>query len=267
MTGIQMLLKGAGKQLGLACITMLLSLSMTSAAVAQDSAVSHDTWSSGTPMRRAILSPTAAALGNRIYVVGGAIDWIGTSIANTQIYNPASNTWSGGVSLPAPLQDAAAAVVNNILYVFGGQSGHASVYLNTVWAYDPQTKTWSPKSPMPTARAQCFGGVEEQHHLRDRRLHTVPASTTSKAMIPRPTPGRKRRLCLLGSRAHTVGLIGALDCGRGRIHPTTETTETSKATTLPPMRGQSGRARPYAPGWRVRRLHRRTTVRRRWLPR
>jgi len=140
-------------------LALLSSLSMASMAFAQDRpAISHDTWSSGAPMRKAILSPTAAALGSRIYVVGGATDWIGTSIANTQIYNPASNTWSSGVSLPATLQDAAAAAVNNILYVFGGQSG--PVYLNTVWAYDPQTKTWSAKSPMPTARASVEAVVK-----------------------------------------------------------------------------------------------------------
>src|SRR5450631_3500768 len=154
MTYTQILLNRASKQIGLACIATLLSMSMASPAGGQDSAVSHDTWSSGAPMRRPVVAPSAAVLGNRIYVVGGFIDWnSGAGLTDTQIYNPASSTWSRGVSLPSPLHDATAAVVNNILYVFGGMEG-LSTFLNTVWAYDPQTKTWSSKSAMPTARGQ-----------------------------------------------------------------------------------------------------------------
>jgi N-acetylneuraminic acid mutarotase len=131
-------------------LALLLSLSIAPMAAAQNSEVAHDTWSSGAPMPKAVLSSTAAALGSRIFLVGGSLDWNGVGIANTEIYNPASNTWSRGVPLPTPLQSAAAATVNNILYVFGGS--HGSTFLNTVWAFDPQTKMWSAKSPMPTAR-------------------------------------------------------------------------------------------------------------------
>src|ERR1035441_5487337 len=156
----QMLLNRASKQIGLACIATLLSMNMASSAVAQDSAVPHDTWSSGAPMWRPIVAPSVAVLGNRIYVVGGFIDWnSGTGPVDKKIYNPASNTWSRGVSMPTPLHDAAAAVVNNVLYVFGGMEG-LSTFLSTVWAYDPQTKTWSSKSAMPTARAQAAAVVK-----------------------------------------------------------------------------------------------------------
>lgn len=133
----------------LVAVVLLLSVGTASAAVAQKPAVSHNTWTSGAPMPRALLAPAAAVLGGRIFVVGGAVDWNVTGTTNTLIYNPALNTWSRGVSLPTPIMGAVAAVVNNVLYVFGGEE--KSVFTNAVWAFDPQTKTWSSKSPMPTA--------------------------------------------------------------------------------------------------------------------
>ncbi len=208
MTYTQMLVKRTSKQIGLACITMLLSLSMTSAAVAQDyPAVSHDTWSSGTPMPKAIMGAAAAVLGKRIFLLGGAYDWNLTGVLDTLVYNPASNTWSKGVPLPAPIFNPSAAVVNNVLYVFGGVDG--STYLNTVWAYSLQTKTWSAKSPMPTER-QCPGLVVAKNNtiyviggnIDWTRLNNVdsynPATDTWTEEAP----------LLIGRSCPTIGLIG-----------------------------------------------------------
>jgi len=82
-------------------VVLMLSVGMASSAVAQDSDVAHDTWSSGTPMPRAIMASAAAVLGKRIIVVGGVTP-AGTSIADTYIYSPDANTWSKGVPLPTP---------------------------------------------------------------------------------------------------------------------------------------------------------------------
>jgi N-acetylneuraminic acid mutarotase len=208
MTYTQMLLNRAGKQLGLACITMLLSLSMVSSAVAQNyPAVSHDTWSSGTPMPKAIMGATAAVLGNRIIVFGGAMDWNLTGVLDTLVYNPASNTWSKGVPLPEPIFNPSAAVVNNVLYVFGGVEG--SSYLNTVWAYSPQTKTWSAKSPVPT-ETQCSGAVVAKAgtiyviggDIGWTRLNNVDSYNPATDTWTEEAPLRIGRSC------PTVGLIG-----------------------------------------------------------
>lgn len=113
-------------------------------------ALAPNSWTSGTAMHRQVMAPAAAVLGSRIYVIGGALDWYGSTVTDMLIYNPVSNTWAKGTPFPAPIYAAAAVVVNNVLYVFGGNSG--SGMLNTVWAYSPQTRTWSSRSPMPTAR-------------------------------------------------------------------------------------------------------------------
>jgi N-acetylneuraminic acid mutarotase len=208
MTYAQMLLNRASKQIGLACIATLLSMSMASSAVAQDyPAVSHDTWSSGTPMPKAIMGATAAVLGKRIYVFGGAMDWNLTGVLDTLVYNPASNTWSKGVPLPEPIFNPSAAIVNNVLYVFGGVEG--STYLNTVWAYSPQTKTWSAKSPMPT-ETQCSGAVVAKNNtiyviggdIGWTRLKNVDSYNPATDTWTEEAPLRIGRSC------PTVGLIG-----------------------------------------------------------
>jgi len=177
---------GALKQIGLACIAIWLLLNVVSSAFAQDHpAVSHNTWSNGAPMPKAVLGAAAVVLGNRIVVLGGALDWNATPLTETLVYRPASNTWSWGVPLPAPIFSPAAAIVNNILYVIGGSN--QSSFLNTVWAFDPQTETWSARSPMPTARNSTAAVVENNiiyviGGWNDSRLNNVesydPATDT-----------------------------------------------------------------------------------------
>lgn len=130
--------------------TVNSSSASDNSTIAFKQSLASNTWTTGTPMHRRILAPAAAALGGKIYVVGGALDSTWSAITDTAIYNPVSDSWTKGVPLPAPVVLAAAAVVNNVLYIFGGNSG--SGMLNTVWAYSPQTRTWSSRSPMPTAR-------------------------------------------------------------------------------------------------------------------
>jgi len=144
-------------------MVLLLSLSVSS-ALAQDSDVSHDTWSSGAPMPKAILGAAAAVLGKRIIVVGGETS-DGKGTADTYIYNPDANTWSKGVPLPTPIVWSTAAVVNNVLYVIGGEDDTDTIGTNAVWAFDLQTKTWIPKSPMPTARGQEVAVVEKNNTI------------------------------------------------------------------------------------------------------
>ena len=145
-------------------VMLLLSLSMVSIAVAQQSDVTHDTWTSGSPLPRGIFLAGAAVLGKRIIVVGGAIPPV-KSVADTYIYNPDANTWSKGVPLPVPINSPFTAVVNNVLYVMGGLGDNYFPATNAVWAFDLQTKTWIPKSPLPTAAGQGTVVVERDNSI------------------------------------------------------------------------------------------------------
>src|ERR1700691_2467462 len=122
-------------------------------------AVTHNTWTSGTPMPVASSFEAMGVVKGEIYVVGGYT--ASEAIANTQIYNPATNTWSTGPDLPTATGQAASAVVKNVLYVIGGSHNGGGNLFNAVWAYNTKTKSWTSKAVMPTARASAAASVEK----------------------------------------------------------------------------------------------------------
>lgn len=139
-------------------VILVLSLGTASLAVAQTPAITHNTWSSGTPLPTPVLSPSAGLLKNQIYVLGG---WnSGVVLADVQIYDPITNAWSTGVPLPTTLAGASVAVVKNILYVIGGTPDNET-QTSAVWAYNPKTQAWSSRAPLPTALEAAFAVVEK----------------------------------------------------------------------------------------------------------
>jgi len=140
----------------------LLFIVMASLMNAQSPEVTHNTWTSGAALPTAVWGPTAGVVKNEIYVVGGQ-NADGATIADVQVYNPATDTWSAGVSYPIVIQEASAAVVKNVLYVFGGYTGETET--NAVWAYSTKTKTWSAMADMPTAREDTAAVVDKKTNV------------------------------------------------------------------------------------------------------
>ena len=111
----------------------------------------HDSWGSGATMPTARFGAFAGAIGQKIYVIGGATN-SGYQVTNVnEIYNTQTNKWTTGAPDPTARELGASAVVNGILYVIGGSTSGSNP-LNVVEAYNPVTNSWTTKSPMPTAR-------------------------------------------------------------------------------------------------------------------
>jgi N-acetylneuraminic acid mutarotase len=121
-------------------------------------------------------SPVAAAVGDKIYVIGGVTLTPGSSetalnfntpqsvVGTVEEYDPATNTWRERSPMPTPRNHAAIGAVNGKIYVIGGRVGAAFIGLATdvsvVEEYDPATDKWSaPRSRMPTARSALGYGV------------------------------------------------------------------------------------------------------------
>jgi|HubBroStandDraft_1064217.scaffolds.fasta_scaffold08921_3 uncharacterized repeat protein (TIGR03803 family) len=121
----------------------------------------HDSWTTGAVMPTAVFGEASAAIGSKIYVVGGATT---SAVVNiNQIYNTSTNKWTTGTSMPTARFASASAVVDSILYVIGGcTSGCATGVgaLSVVEAYDPATNTWATKAPLPTATDSTNAVVE-----------------------------------------------------------------------------------------------------------
>jgi len=104
-------------------------------------------WAGKTAMSAARYYLAAAAVGGKIYGVGGYVS--GASAANEE-YDPVANVWSAKAAMPTARWALSAASSGGKLYAVGGWSGSAA--LNNNEAYDPAANTWSAKAAMPTAR-------------------------------------------------------------------------------------------------------------------
>ncbi len=94
-------------------------------------------WREGKPYRVPLANAAAAAIEERVYVVGGED---GSGVVDTlAIYDTADETWEQGPPLPAGVRGAAAVEMDGELYVLGGSGGSTS---KAVYRYDPEAEAW-----------------------------------------------------------------------------------------------------------------------------
>ena len=110
-------------------------------------------WSSLPDAPHAHLAGGGAAIGGKLYVVGGISDGNFTVNGDLDVYDPVTNSWSSLAPMPNPRLLVAVTALNGKLYVFGGRTGGLnSTVVADVDVYDPATNTWSAGVPMPLAR-------------------------------------------------------------------------------------------------------------------
>jgi N-acetylneuraminic acid mutarotase len=102
-----------------------------------------------------------AAIGDRVYVVGG-VTAVGPGPSGiVEAYDTIADHWSPVAPLPAPLRGIAAAATGGILYAVGG-FGAGDAAVADVFAYDPAADAWTTRAPLPAPRggtaAVAFGG-------------------------------------------------------------------------------------------------------------
>jgi N-acetylneuraminic acid mutarotase len=144
-----------------------------------------DTWKALAPMPSKRGAGVAAAVGGKLYVIGGATTAPGAKdpgivgprphsvVGTTEEYDPATNTWRVRSPMPTPRNHAAVGAVNGKIYVIGGRIGAAFITgnvsnIDVVEEYDPATDTWGPpRARMPTARSAVAYAV------RDGRIYVA----------------------------------------------------------------------------------------------
>lgn len=109
-------------------------------------------WEMPLPVRQA----GAAAIGSKIYVVGGYDDVTKRSVSALQIFDTTTNTWKRGRNLPKALAQPSVVSVSNKLWVMGGRDPN-NLGLKTNYLYDPATNQWQTKASLPIKRA--YAGV------------------------------------------------------------------------------------------------------------
>jgi hypothetical protein len=125
----------AMKRSSLSPILVLCSLVLPGAQGQSPIPPAPNSWSAGTPMPTQRQYPFTGAIGQNIYVVGGASS--SSVLTVNEVYDTATNAWTTAAPMPTARWDGASAVVNNILYAIGGANANSE--LSVVEAYDPAT--------------------------------------------------------------------------------------------------------------------------------
>jgi N-acetylneuraminic acid mutarotase len=157
-------------------------------------------------------------MNGKIFVAGGAPTEEAPSIAELDVYEPASDTWSMGAPMPTAREHVASCVIDNKFVVIGGWNEKKEVQ-NVVEAYDPNTNTWERWPDLPTARGG-LGAV-----TFDGRCYTIggetwatpppatfganemfdPATRRWAGLAPMPTPRHGLGLAVVGQEIWAVG--------------------------------------------------------------
>ncbi|MBV9483647.1 MAG: hypothetical protein JO249_23275 [Acidobacteria bacterium] len=195
-----------------------------------------DDWKALAAMPSKRGSALAAAVNDKIYIIGGATTIPGSnqtavhparpqmSLATVEEYDPATNTWRQRSPMPTARNHAAIGVVNGKIYVIGGRVGAAFIGLasdiSVVEEYDPARDQWSaPRARMPTARSAIAAGVyggriyvaggeyQDPHMMATFRSVEAydPASNTWTEMPSMPVSRHGLAVGVIGDRLHVVG--------------------------------------------------------------
>lgn len=195
-----------------------------------------DNWKALAPMPTKRGAAGAAAVGDKLYVIGGASMLPGSkdsaihparahrSLTTVEEYDPATNTWRERSMMPTPRNHLAIGAVDGKIYVLGGRIGAAFISgggnrLDLVEEYDVAADSWnSVRARMPTARsAVAFGvhggrvyvagGEHQDYNLSTafRALEGFDAARKQWFVMP-PMPLQRHGLAgaVLGNRMHLI---------------------------------------------------------------
>jgi N-acetylneuraminic acid mutarotase len=194
-----------------------------------------DAWKALPPMPVKAGAAMAAAVGDKIYVIGGATTqpWAKENLLNpttpqrvlgtVQEYDPKANIWRERTPMPTPRNHAAIGAINGKIYVIGGRVGAAFIALasdiSLVEVYDPATDTWgTPGARMPTTRSALAYGVynnrmyvaggEFQDPIQQTTFRTFeeydPATNTWTVLPPMTLARHGVAAAVIGNRFYAV---------------------------------------------------------------
>jgi N-acetylneuraminic acid mutarotase len=150
---------------------------------------------------------TAKAIGGKIYVAGGAPTEDAPSIAELDIYDPATNTWTTGAPLPTPREHVASCVIDDKLVVIGGWNERREVQ-SVVEAYDPKTNTWERWPDLPTPRGDLAAVTLDNrcYAIGGETWSTPPPATLGANEMFDATSRRWAILAPMPTARHGLGL-------------------------------------------------------------
>ena len=208
--------------------------------------IQSGTWSKGTPVPTPRGALTATAVGNRIYVIGGAKNPSYSTpelrptvpvenLATNEVYDTTSNTWSSERPMLTARNHHGAALIDGKIYVVGGRVGSTfiiglSTNVSTNEAYDVAKDIWSSVLGVPTARSgigvavlngrmHVLGGEAYLNDLVGTyRTHEAfnPKTNSWERLPPMPTPRHGLAVGEIGGKIYAIS--GSNVAGGGGPH-------------------------------------------------
>lgn len=196
-----------------------------------DAAVDFSTWQAGPPLPAAIGAAGAAAIGSRIFAIGGVVPG-GRATNSVFVLNTAIGgaQWERVADLPTPREAPGVGVLGGKIVVAGGQAtgDSGTSRLRTVEIYDPDADSWRTGDLLPSAfvagsgksvswgglpaastgtRLLAFQGVADYGVTHAAAAEYDPGSDLWNAQtIPVPlTPRIMAAAAFLGSRVYLAG--------------------------------------------------------------
>ena len=172
-------------------------------------------WMRKAPMLMIRGEVAVAALGGKIYVVGGSTAGRYALTAN-EAYDPATESWLERAPLPQALSHLGLVAVGGALYAIGGFASTTADHeaaVATLYAYDPKTDSWRVRAPMRAARGSVGAAV------LDGKIHVVGGRGLDKQVVATheiydPATDSWRPAAPLGRARDHLAAIAA----EGRIH-------------------------------------------------
>ncbi|WP_113702650.1 Kelch repeat-containing protein [Nonomuraea lactucae] len=192
----------------------------------------RDTWSDAPPLPVPMNHPNVAAVGGRIYVLGGlsgGASW--RALRDSFVYSPGADRWRRLPSMPAGIErgSAATGVHGTRVYLAGGMRtlvpspGGLQDTVDTVSSYDVVTGRWETLPSLPQARDHVGGAVvgttfyvlggrdRGQVNVRDSVYALDLRSRRWTERAPMPTARGGIATAAVGTRIYTFGGEGRHD--------------------------------------------------------
>lgn len=112
-----------------------------------------DRWAGKAPLPIGLHHAGAAAVGGRLYVIGGFTQSflsVWSPVAYVYAYDPAADTWTERAPMPTARGALAVAESGGKLFAIGGYDGKRNSA--AVEVYDPAANAWRSLAPLPTPR-------------------------------------------------------------------------------------------------------------------
>jgi Kelch motif protein/kelch motif-containing protein len=218
------LLARAGSTLGLLALawTAVGCVGHTTDSPAPIDQRAPGSWIRLAPMPTARQEVAVAAVGGRVWVIGGFAA-NGEPVATVETFDPALDLWETRTPLPAGVHHAAAAVVGERLFVIGGYTGGRVRWTasDALYEFVPTREEWQPRASLPTprgglaiavlnGRVHALGGsgdsVTSAHEVYDpatnrwRAANAMPTARDHLAAV-----AFQNRVWALGGRASFMG--------------------------------------------------------------